>query len=91
MLAKPIAITSPSRVKGAPEVGRKLVARVGSLKPTDAKPTYAWFRDGQRIARTTKPTYTVRRADLDGNTGENETARRRKPAAGRSSITLRRC
>ena len=40
------------------------VARVGSLKPTDAKATYAWFRDGQRIARTTKPTYTVRRADL---------------------------
>ena len=64
VLAKPIQITSPSRVKGTPEVGRRLVARVGSLKPTDAKATYAWFRDGQRIARTTKPTYTVRRADL---------------------------
>ena len=64
VLAKPIAITSPSRVKGAPEVGRKLVARAGSTKPGDATASYAWFRDGQRIARTTKPTYTVRRADL---------------------------
>ena len=64
VLAKAITITSPSRVKGAPEVGRKLVARIGSLKPTDAEATFAWFRDGQRIARTTKPTYTVRRADL---------------------------
>ena len=64
VLAKPIVITSPSRVKGAPEVGSKVVAQVGSLKPTDATATYRWFRDGQRIAGTTKPTYTVRRADL---------------------------
>jgi hypothetical protein len=64
VLAKPIAIISPSRVKGAPEVGSKLVAKVGSLKPTDATATYRWFRDGQPIAKTTKPIYTVRRADL---------------------------
>jgi surface antigen len=64
VLAKPIAITSPSRVKGSPQVGSKLVAQVGSLKPSDATATYAWFRDGQRIAGTKKPTYTVRRADL---------------------------
>ena len=64
VLAKPIAITSPSRVKGTPEVGRRLVARVGSVKPTDATATYAWLRDGQPIAKATNPTYTVRRADL---------------------------
>ncbi len=64
VLAKPISITTPSRVKGKAVVGSKLVAKVGALKPTDAKATYAWFRDGKRIARTTKPTYTVRRADL---------------------------
>ena len=64
VLAKPVVITSPSSVKGAPEVGSKLVAKVGSLKPTDATATYRWFRDGQRIAGTTKSTYTVRRADL---------------------------
>ena len=64
VLAKPITITSPSRVKGTPVVGSKLAAKVGSLKPTDATATYRWFRDGQPIAKTTKPTYTVRRADL---------------------------
>jgi surface antigen len=58
VLAKPVAITSPSRVKGTPVVGQKLVARAGATKPGNATATYAWFRDGQRIARTTKPTYT---------------------------------
>ena len=64
VLAKPVAVTSPSRVKGTPVVGQKLVARAGTTKPGDATATYAWFRDGQRIAKTAKPTYTVRRADL---------------------------
>jgi hypothetical protein len=64
VLAKPVTITTPSRVKGTPVVGRKLVAQVGTVRPVDAKASYAWFRDGQRIARTTRPTYTVRRADL---------------------------
>jgi hypothetical protein len=64
VLAKPIAITSPSRIKGHPEVGGKLVARAGSLEPSDATAAYAWFRDGQPIAKATNPTYTVRRADL---------------------------
>lgn len=64
VLAKPIAITSPSRIKGPAVVGSKLVARAGSLKPSDATATYAWFRDGQHIAKATNPTYTVRRADL---------------------------
>ena len=64
VLAKPIAITSPSRVKGTPEVGSRLVARPGTFKPEDASVTYAWLRDGQPIAKATNPTYTVRRADL---------------------------
>ncbi len=64
VLAKPIAIISPSRVKGSPEVGSRLVARAGTVKPTDATATYAWLRDGQPVAKATKPTYTVRRADL---------------------------
>ncbi|NYE36666.1 surface antigen [Nocardioides cavernae] len=64
VLAKPITMTSASRVKGTPVVGKKLVAKVGGTKPGDATASYAWFRDGQRIAKTTKPTYTVRRADL---------------------------
>ena len=64
VLAKPIAITSPSRAKGTPEVGSRLVARPGIFKPEDASITYAWLRDGHPIAKATKPTYTVRRADL---------------------------
>ncbi|MBD3946130.1 CHAP domain-containing protein [Nocardioides ganghwensis] len=64
VLAKPVAITSPSRVKGTPEVGSKLVARAGSVKPSDATATYAWLRDGKRIAKATNPTYTVRKGDV---------------------------
>ena len=64
VLAKPVAITSPSRVKGTPQVGRRLVARAGSVRPTDASATYAWLRDGRPIAKATNPTYTVRRADV---------------------------
>jgi surface antigen len=64
VLAKPVTITSPSRIKGTPEVGRRLVARVGSLKPTDATATYAWLRDGRPIGKATNPVYTVRKGDL---------------------------
>lgn len=64
VLAKPIAITTPSRVKGTPEVGSQLVVRPGTFEPEDASLTYAWLRDGQPIAKATNPTYTVRRADL---------------------------
>lgn len=64
VLAKPVAIVSPSRVKGTPEVGSRLVAKAGTVKPVDATATYAWLRDGQPIAKATNPTYTVRRADL---------------------------
>jgi surface antigen len=64
VLAKPVTIISPSSVKGVPEVGSRLTARAGSVRPTDATATYAWLRDGQRIAKATNPTYTVRRADI---------------------------
>jgi hypothetical protein len=64
VLAKPVAITSPSRVEGTPQVGRRLVARPGSVRPTQASATYVWLRDGRRIARATNRTYTVRRADV---------------------------
>mgnify|MGYP006172052615 CR=1 FL=1 len=50
VLAKPVVITRPSRVKGTPTVGNKLTVRAGSVKPTDATATYAWLRDGKRIA-----------------------------------------
>jgi surface antigen len=64
VLAKPVTIISPSRVKGTPQVGSRLVAKAGSVKPSDATATYTWLRDGRRIAKATKPTYTVRKGDL---------------------------
>ncbi|NPD03514.1 CHAP domain-containing protein [Nocardioides sp. zg-1308] len=88
VLAKPVVITSPSRVKGAPEVGRKLVAQVGGLKPTDATATYRWFRDGQPIAGTTKPTYTVRRADLGRALSVRITLSRRHFRATTESVAV---
>lgn len=88
VLAKPVRITSPSRVKGTPVVGQKLVARAGSTKPGDATATYAWFRDGQRIARTTKPTYTVRRADLGRSLSVQVTLSRRHFRDTTESITV---
>jgi surface antigen len=88
VLAKPVRVTSPSRVKGTPVVGQKLVARAGTTKPGDATATYAWFRDGQRIARTTKPTYTVRRADLGRSLSVQVTLSRRHFRDTTESITV---
>ena len=64
VLAKPVAVTSPSRVKGTPQVGRRLVVQAGSVRPTDASATYAWLRDGRPIFKATHPTYTVRKGDI---------------------------
>jgi surface antigen len=64
VLAKPVTITSPSSIKGTPEVGSRLVARAGTARPTDASATYAWLRDGRPIAKAKHPTYTVRKGDL---------------------------
>jgi hypothetical protein len=64
VLAKPVTITSPSRIKGTPEVGRKLVAQAGTVRPTDASATYAWLRDGRAIGKATNPVYTVRKGDV---------------------------
>lgn len=64
VLAKPVTLTRPSRVKGAPQVGQRLVVRTGRVQQAGATATYQWLRDGRRIAKATHPTYTVRRGDL---------------------------
>lgn len=64
VLAKPVALLSPSRIKGAPEVANRLVVKPGRVRPGDATTTYRWLRDGRPIAKATKRTYTVRRGDL---------------------------
>jgi len=64
VLAKPVTLVRPSRVNGAPEVAGRLVVRPGGVRQSDATATYRWLRDGQRIARATNRTYTVRRGDM---------------------------
>ncbi|WP_159081579.1 CHAP domain-containing protein [Nocardioides sediminis] len=64
VLAKPVVITSPSRVQGTPLVGRRIAVQVGSVRPTAASATYAWLRDGRPISKATHPTYTVRKGDI---------------------------
>ncbi len=77
VLAKPITLLSPSRIKGTPLVGERLVVRPGQVRPSDATATYQWLRDGRRIAKATKPTYTVRRGDLGHALAVEVTMKRR--------------
>lgn len=62
--AKSVALRSPSRVKGAPQVGSRLVVKPGQVRPSNASTTYQWLRDGRRIAKATHRSYTVRRGDV---------------------------
>ncbi|HYQ31581.1 MAG TPA: CHAP domain-containing protein, partial [Lapillicoccus sp.] len=64
VLAKPVTISAPAVVQGKARVGSKLVAEVGTARPANATASYRWLRDGKRIAKTTRNTYTVRRADV---------------------------
>lgn len=88
VLARPVAITSPSRVQGTPQVGRRLVARAGSVRPTDASAAYAWLRDGRRIAKATNRTYTVRRADIGRNLSVQITLTRRHYRSTTESVAV---
>ncbi|PKH41343.1 Ig-like domain (group 3) [Nocardioides alpinus] len=77
VLAKPLTLVSPSRVKGTPVVGTKLAVRPGVVRPSGASATYQWLRDGQRIAKATNRTYTIRRGDLGHGLSVEVTMERR--------------
>lgn len=64
VLAKPVTLTRPSRVKGTPQVGDRLVVKPGRVRQAGATASYRWLRDGRPVAKATRPTYTVRRGDL---------------------------
>lgn len=64
VLAKQVALSNPSRVKGTPQVGQRLQVRPGTTRPTGATTTYRWLRDGKPVAKATHDTYTVRKGDL---------------------------
>lgn len=64
VLAKQVALRSPSQVSGKAQVGSKLTVRPGTTRPTGATASYQWTRDGNRIAGARHATYTVRKGDL---------------------------
>lgn len=64
VLAKPVVVLTPSRIKGTPQVGSRLTVKPGTVKPADATTTYQWLRDGARIAKATNPVYTIRKGDV---------------------------
>ena len=64
VLAKPVTLVRPSRIKGAAQVASRLVVKPGRVRQSGATASYQWIRDGRRIAKATHPTYTVRRGDM---------------------------
>ena len=81
VLAKPIAITTPSRVKGAPEVGHKLVARAGSRSPvTRARRTPGSGTASASPGRRSPPTPCAGRISV-------APSRSRSPCPGGTSVT----
>lgn len=64
VLAKPVALLSPNRVRGTVQVGSRLTVKPGRVRPSNATATYQWLRDGRRIAKATNRAYTVRRGDV---------------------------
>jgi hypothetical protein len=57
-------VTSPPTITGIPMVGAPLTATKGVYDPVATAWSYAWFRDGVRIAGATAQTYTPVAADL---------------------------
>ena len=64
VLAKAVRITRSFAIEGRAQLGRKLVARAGDVRPSNASVAYAWLRDGKPVAKATHEDYTVRRADI---------------------------
>lgn len=88
VLAKPVALLSPTRVKGTVQVGSRLVVKPGSTRPGDASASYRWLRDGRRIAKATHPTYTVRRGDVGRSLSVEVTLERRNFRAAVETIAV---
>ncbi|WP_416958154.1 CHAP domain-containing protein [Nocardioides sp. T5] len=88
VLAKAVALRSPSRVKGAPQVGSRLVVKPGRLRPSNASTTYQWLRDGRRIAKATHRAYTVRRGDVGRGLTVEVTHDRRNFRATTETLTV---
>jgi len=86
--AKPVTLLSPSKVTGKAQVGRRLVVKPGRVRPVDASATYRWLRDGRRIAKATKRTYTVRKGDVGHALAVEVTMTRRNFRATTETLTV---
>ncbi|MDF1489570.1 FlgD immunoglobulin-like domain containing protein [Tessaracoccus caeni] len=51
------------KVSGTVQVGKKLTAKPGTWRPSDVKFSYQWYRDGKKISKATKSTYTLTSSD----------------------------
>ena len=61
---KPGATKAPKpKISGHYRVGRKLTAKAGTWGPGSVHLAYRWTRDGKDIAKATKKTYVLKKAD----------------------------
>ena len=47
------------KISGKAQVGKTLTAKPGKWKPNGVEFSYAWFADGQKIAKANKSTFTI--------------------------------
>jgi surface antigen len=64
VLAPDITVAKPGGVEGKLLVGERLTADPGVLKPSDAKATYTWMRDGVAMPAFRGRTYVVKPNDI---------------------------
>ncbi|MGC3953200.1 MAG: hypothetical protein QM804_02920 [Propionicimonas sp.] len=60
---KALTKTPTPTISGTAKVGKTLKAKAGSWKPSKVTLAYQWLRDGQPIAKATKSSYKLTKAD----------------------------
>ena len=78
-----LTATPTPRISGTAKVGKKLTAKTATWRPAKVKVTYQWYRNGKRIAKATKPTYTLTRADK----GRKVTVKAKGAKPGYTTVT----
>ena len=60
---KALTKTPTPAISGTGKVGKTLKAKAGTWKPSKVKLSYQWLRDGEPIAKATKSSYKLAKAD----------------------------
>ncbi len=58
-----LAATPAPKISGTAKVGKKLTVKPGTWKPAPVKLSYQWYRNGKKVPKATKVSYTLARAD----------------------------